>query len=449
MTTVYYVLGILIVVVGVGLSIALHELGHLVPAKRFGVKCTQYMVGFGPTVWARTMGDTQVGIKAIPLGGYVRMIGMIPPRPGDDPGQLRSMSTSRMGTLVDQARQQSMEEIEPGDEDRVFYKLSVPKKVTVMLGGPLMNLVLAFVMLTILMSGIGVQSLVPTVSTVAQCIPQTAPTVAKPVADCVVGDPQAPSVAAGLQTGDTIVEVAGEPVTLWSEVTAKIRTSAGQPLAMVVERTGTRVPITAQIGQVTRATFTQDGKVAVRADGSVITETVGYLGASASVGFVRQPVTAVPGELVRMVGATGQVLLRVPEKMVGIYQAVTGQTTRDPNGPVSVVGVARAGGEIVSGQNGPETPQTIAYQMIGLLFGLNLALFLFNLLPLLPLDGGQVVGALWEGVKRTVARLRGAPDPGYVDVAKGLPIAYAVSTVLIGMTLLLVYADLVTPIKLS
>ena len=87
------------------------------------------MVGFGPTVWARTMGDTQVGIKAIPLGGYVRMIGMIPPRPGDDPGQLRSMSTSRMGTLVDQARQQSMEEIEPGDEDRVFYKLSVPKKV--------------------------------------------------------------------------------------------------------------------------------------------------------------------------------------------------------------------------------------------------------------------------------------------------------------------------------
>lgn len=449
MTTVYYVLGILIVAMGVGVSIALHELGHLVPAKRFGVKCTQYMIGFGPTIWSRVIGDTQVGVKAIPLGGYVRMIGMIPPRSGDDPGQLRSMSTGRMSAIVDQARQESMEEVGPGDEDRVFYKLSVPKKVTVMLGGPLMNLLLAFVMLTILMSGIGVQSLVPTVSTVAQCIPQTPPTVTKPFADCVVGDPKAPSVAAGLQAGDTIVEVSGVPVTLWSEVTTKIRTAAGQSLSMVVERTGTRVPITAQIGQVTRATFTDDGKVAVRADGSVITETVGYLGASASVGYVRQPVTAVPAEMARMLGLTGSVLLRVPEKMVGIYQAVTGQIERDPNGPVSVVGVARVGGEIVSGQYGTETPQSIAAQMIGLLFGLNLALFLFNLIPLLPLDGGQVVGALWEGVKRTWARLRGAPDPGYVDVAKALPIAYAVSTVLIGMTLLLVYADLVTPIKLS
>ncbi|HOA03924.1 MAG TPA: site-2 protease family protein, partial [Dermatophilaceae bacterium] len=88
-------------------------------------------------------------------------------------------------------------------------------------------------------------------------------------------------------------------------------------------------------------------------------------------------------------------------------------------------------------------------RIIGLIFGLNLALFLFNLVPLLPLDGGQVVGALWEGVKKTWARLRGRPDPGYVDVAKALPIAYAVSTVLIAMTLLLAYADLVTPIKLG
>ena len=142
-------------------------------------------------------------------------------------------------------------------------------------------------------------------------------------------------------------------------------------------------------------------------------------------------------------------LLRIPEKMVGVFEAVTGQSDRDPNGPVSVVGVARAGGEIVSGQYGPETGQSIAYRIIGLIFGLNLALFLFNLVPLLPLDGGQVVGALWEGVKKTWARLRGRPDPGYVDVAKALPIAYAVSTVLIGMTLLLAYADLVTPIKLS
>ena len=449
MSTLAFILGVLFMATGIAVSIALHEVGHLVPAKRFGVRVTQYMVGFGPTMWSRRRGETEYGVKAIPLGGYIRMIGMFPPRTGDDPGTVRVSSTGRFSQLVDEARAASLEEVRPGDENRVFYKLSVPKKVTVMLGGPLMNLALAFVMLTILMSGIGVQSLVPTVSTVAQCIPQTPPTVAKPFADCVAGDPKAPSVAAGLQAGDTIVEVGGVPVQLWAEATAKIRASAGQPLDLMVERTGTRVPLTVQVGQVVRPTFTEEGKVAVRADGTVITETVGYLGASASVGYVRQPLSAVPGELGRMLGATASVLLRIPEKMVGVFEAVTGQSDRDPNGPVSVVGVARAGGEIVSGQYGPETGQSIAYRIIGLIFGLNLALFLFNLVPLLPLDGGQVVGALWEGVKKTWARLRGRPDPGYVDVAKALPIAYAVSTVLIAMTLLLAYADLVTPIKLG
>jgi len=448
-TTVYYVLGILLVALGVGVSIALHELGHLIPAKRFGVKCTQYMIGFGPTVWSRTMGETQVGIKAIPLGGYVRMIGMIPPRPGDDPGRLRPMSTGRLGALVDEARQQSMDEVAPGDENRVFYKLSVPKKVAVMLGGPLMNLALAIVLLTVLLTGVGVQALVPRVSKVADCVPTGVPTVAKPFADCAPGDPQAPAAAAGLAVGDTIVEVAGVPVRLWSEVTAAIRTSSGQDLPMVVDRGGTRVAVTARIAEVTRAAYTEQGRVAMGPDGAVVTETVGFLGASASVDHVREPVTAVPAALGRMLAATGGVLLRVPEKMIGVFQAIIGQSERDPNGPVSVVGVARVGGEIVSGQNGPETPRSIAGQMIGLLFGLNLALFLFNLLPLLPLDGGQVVGALWEGTKRVFARLAGRPDPGYVDVAKGLPIAYAVSTVLIGMTVLLVYADLVTPVKLT
>ena len=118
-----FFLGVLVVVVGVALSIALHEIGHLVPAKRFGVKVTQYMVGFGPTVWSRRRGETEYGIKAIPLGGYVRMIGMLPPRPGDKPGELRTLSTGRFSQMVDQARADSMEEVQPGDEDRVFYKL--------------------------------------------------------------------------------------------------------------------------------------------------------------------------------------------------------------------------------------------------------------------------------------------------------------------------------------
>ena len=117
-----YIAGVLFVVVGVGLSIALHEIGHLVPAKRFGVKVTQYMVGFGPTIWSRRRGETEYGLKAIPLGGYIRMIGMFPPKPGHAPDRLRSSSTGRFSQLMDQARQESMEEVGPADRDRNRFR---------------------------------------------------------------------------------------------------------------------------------------------------------------------------------------------------------------------------------------------------------------------------------------------------------------------------------------
>ena len=99
-----YAAGVLIAALGVALSIALHEVGHLVPAKRFGVRVTQYMVGFGPPVWSRRRGETEYGLKAIPLGGYIRMIGMFPPKPGDAPGTIRATSTGRFSQLADEAR---------------------------------------------------------------------------------------------------------------------------------------------------------------------------------------------------------------------------------------------------------------------------------------------------------------------------------------------------------
>ena len=450
MDVVLWALGILLIVVGLGASIALHEIGHLIPAKAFGVKCTQYMIGFGPTIWARRRGETEYGLKAIPLGGYVRMIGMIPPRPGDQPGQLRDSSTGRFGAMVEQARHESMVEIAPGDEDRVFYKLSVPKKIAVMLGGPLMNLALAFVLLVVLMSGIGVESLVPRISKIADCVPTAAPTLAKPLADCTPGDPTPPAAAA-LRVNDTIVEANGRPVTRWSDLTEAIRGSAGQSLSLVVERDGARVPVTLAVVPVRRAAYdAETNRLKVGPDGAIVTETVGFLGVSASIDFVRSPITAAPARFGETLAATAKVLVSVPEKLVGVVKAVTGQGERDPNGPISVVGVARAGGEVVAADLGTtDQVRAKASIIVGMLFGLNLALFLFNLVPLLPLDGGQIVGAAWEGIKRRGAKLLGRPDPGYVDVAKGLPIAYAVSMVLIAMTLLLVYADLVSPVKLS
>src|SRR5699024_4688296 len=138
-----YVLGGLLAVVGIGLSIALHEIGHLVPAKKFGVRVPQYMVGFGPTMWSEQRGETEDGIKAIPLGGYIRMIGMFPPAKGQDPMMMRASRTGRVGQLIDEARQQSLEEVRPGDDGRMFYQLPVWKRVIVMMGGPTVNLVLA------------------------------------------------------------------------------------------------------------------------------------------------------------------------------------------------------------------------------------------------------------------------------------------------------------------
>ena len=88
-----FLLGVLVVGVGLALSIALHEIGHLVPAKVFGVRVTQYMVGFGPTLLSRTRGETEYGLKAIPLGGYIRMIGMYPPHKGEPEGTIREDST--------------------------------------------------------------------------------------------------------------------------------------------------------------------------------------------------------------------------------------------------------------------------------------------------------------------------------------------------------------------
>ena len=164
-------LGILIFVVVIGLSIALHEWGHLWPAKRFGVKVTDYMIGFGPTLWSRTRGETRYGIKAIPVGGYIRMIGMLPP-PKDAPeGTARTMSTGRLALLVEDARRQSLEEIAPGDENRVFYKLPVHKRVIIMLGGPFMNLLLAFFLFAAVLVGIGVAQPSLTVSAVVPCVP--------------------------------------------------------------------------------------------------------------------------------------------------------------------------------------------------------------------------------------------------------------------------------------
>ena len=448
-----YFLGVLFMAVGISVSIALHEAGHMFWAKKFGVKVTQYMVDFGPTIWSHHRGETEYGLKAIPLGGFTRMIGMFPPKPGADPSILRSSSTGRFSQLMDQARQESMEEVKPGDEDRVFYKLSTPKKLVVMLGGPVMNLIIAAVLLLGIFTLYGIPGLTSRVSSVSQCV-QTVPANGTAPAACSPSDPKAPADVAGIRPGDQIVSMAGKSVNNWDDVRALTRPNGGRTIPIVVQRAGKTLnlvvtPILNNVPRVDSA-----GNLVLSPNGKPIIDRVGFLGLSGSEQMVKQPVIAVPALVGNQVAATAAVIVNIPQKMSGIAKAAFSGGARDPNGPMSVVGVGRLAGEVASGPvssgvTGSSSGSSRLVLLISLIASLNIALFVFNLIPLMPLDGGHAAGALWEGTKRQMARLRGRPNPGYVDVAKALPVTYVVAIALIGMSVLLMYADVVNPVKLG
>jgi membrane-associated protease RseP (regulator of RpoE activity) len=438
-----YLVGVLVVVLGVVVSIALHEVGHLVPAKRFGVKCTQYMIGFGPTLWSRRVGETEYGVKAIPLGGYVRMIGMFPPK-GD--GSRRPDSRGRWATLAEQARRDAQREVVPADADRLFYQRSVPKRLVIMLGGPVMNLVVAVVLLGVIVCGFGVPSTSRTVSTVSQCIlPPDQTTRA-----CAPGDPKAPAAAAGFEPGDQIVSFGGTPVTSWAQVQRAIRQNKGTPVEVVVRRDGAMRTLTVTPAETQRPVLDANGNAVTDAKGQPKLVTVGFLGLSPAQELQRQSPAVLPGLTWNAIRQTAGVVLVIPAKMVNVVESAVTGAPRDPNGPISLIGIGRAAGEAatVDPTAGGPPPSLIdrLVTLLSLIASLNVALFVFNLIPLLPLDGGHVAGALWEGLRRRVAQWRHRPDPGPVDIARALPIAYGVVSLLIGMSVLLVYADIVNPV---
>jgi membrane-associated protease RseP (regulator of RpoE activity) len=434
-----FILGVVIIVIGLALSIGLHEIGHLVPAKLFGVKVTQYMIGFGPTLWSRRRGETEYGVKAIPLGGYISMIGMFPPARGE---RAKADSTGFFRGLVQDARDSSTESITAGDEHRAFYLLPVWKRVIVMFGGPFMNLVLAVLLFGVLLMGFGVAQASTTVASVSECaLPATSER-----QTCEPGDPAAPGAAAGIEPGDRILSVAGEPIDDWNESTAIIREHAGEPVAFVVERDGDTVELEVTPMLSERYLFDDNGAVVTDAAGDPLTEQAGFVGIGAVVETVQQPVTEVLPTVGEGIAGVAGIILNLPQRMVDIAEAAFGPGERDPNGPMSIVGAGRVAGEVAATDQ-LEVVQKAA-GLVGLLASLNLALFVFNLVPLLPLDGGHIAGALWEGIRRGFAKLFRRPDPGPVDLARLMPLTLAVVVILGGMSALLIYADIVKPVQL-
>jgi membrane-associated protease RseP (regulator of RpoE activity) len=424
------VAGIVIFFLGLLFSIAWHELGHLATAKLFGIKVTQYMVGFGRTVWSRKKGDTEYGVKLIPFGGYIRMIGMFPPKKNEKYG--RTASSAPWRAMIEDARQMSAEEITPEDAHRQFYQRSPWKRVIVMMAGPVMNLILAVSIFTAILMGHGIQTPTTTVDVVSACV---LPATAQNTETCPAGAPPSPAAAAGFQPGDRILEFNGKPYESWADLQLAIRGSAGT-VPVVVDRGGKQLTLTANLMQTERPKINSTSEY----------ETVGFLGLTPTSQLVKQDFGGVARTIGGFVGLTAEKVVELPQRVPDLVSAIFGGE-RHQDSPVGIVGASRLGGEVLASDSIGVDDRILL--MFNLLAGVNLSLFVFNMLPILPLDGGHVAGAVWESIRRRFAKLARRPDPGPFDTARLMPLAYAVSLIFIAYSLLVLVADVVNPVTFN
>lgn len=430
-----YLGGILFMLIGLGLSIGLHEVGHLVPAKLFGVRVGQYMIGFGPRLWSKRIGETEYGFKMLPLGGFISMSGMYPPSKSSGP------ASGLFRSLIQDARSANDETIAEGAEDRVFYRLPVWKRVIVMLGGPVMNLILATVIFTVLVSGIGVQQGTTTIASVTECVVPAGST----QTECTPDDPESPAAEAGIEPGDVIVSVDGQPVSNFAEATAIVQAAPGETLDMVVLRDGAEQTLSITPIAAERTITDAAGQPVLDDSGEPVVKEVGYVGMGSQMGYVQQPLSAGPQMAAENVARVGSLIVTLPVRLWDIGVSLVTGGERDPNGPLSVVGVGRLAGEVAATDAPILNRFAILLQLLG---SLNIALFVFNLIPLLPLDGGHIVVALWDGIKRAWAKLFRRPPPAPVDATKLVPLTVVVAVLLIAMGALLLIADLFNPVRL-
>jgi membrane-associated protease RseP (regulator of RpoE activity) len=428
-----YLLGIAFFVLVLAASIAIHELGHLIPAKLFGVRVKQYMIGFGPTVFSRRRGETEYGLKAIPLGGYITMVGMYPPE--------RKPGRGRFGRWISEARNQHLSELEPGDSGREFYNLSVTKKLVIMLGGPFMNFVLGMVLVAVALTGIGSLQLAPAVAKVFECVEPSGPN-----GECQVDDQISPAAQAGLQAGDLILSVNGSPISEWHQVADAFAARPGETGRVTVQRGSETAVLVVTPIFIERQVFDSNGRPVNDAVGLPVTELRPFFGVQLQTELAPLPLGESLAVGLDSTASVIELVLRLPAAMGQIALSTFGLAERDPFGPLSIVGVGQIAGQVASSENvGIESRIATGLLIAG---SLNFALFVFNLIPLLPLDGGHVAGAVYEGAKRRGAKLLGRADPGPVDTAKALPIAYTVWLLLIAVGLLLILADIVNPIAI-
>ncbi|HEY0572694.1 MAG TPA: site-2 protease family protein [Pseudonocardia sp.] len=394
-----FALGVLLFAVGIGLSIALHEAGHMWSAKAFGMRVRRYFIGFGPKVFSFRRGDTEYGLKWIPAGGFCDIAGMT-----------------------------ALDPVTTEEAPRAFFKKATWKRVVVLSAGSGMHFLIGIVLLYVLAVAGALPNSTPVVAQVAECVPP-ATTAAGALPTCQPGQP-APAKAAGMQVGDVITSVAGTPVSSTNEAQTIIQGKRG-PVPVVVERAGRPVTLTIDVVPMTSVDPTTKAST-----------TTGRIGVSFPFYQVLNPVTAVPATFLftgEMFSATWQGLIMFPEKVPAVLKAIGGAPP-DVNRPVSVVGASIIGGDAAqAGQ--------WAFFLL-LLAALNFFVGVFNLVPLLPLDGGHIAVNLYERARDSVRRRLGKAKMPPVDYTRLLPVTYAFILVLGAISLLTITADIVNPIRL-
>ncbi|HWG99868.1 MAG TPA: site-2 protease family protein [Pilimelia sp.] len=406
-----YVLGVALFALAILVSVSLHEAGHMGTAKAFGMKVTRFFVGFGPTLWSFRRGDTEYGIKGIPLGGFVKIVGMTP----------------------------QDEDVKPGDEARAMWRYPVWKRTVVMSAGSAVHFLLALTAAWIAAMTMGLpnQALAepqPAYVRVVDCV-----IVAPEARECRPGDPAAPAKAAGLRDSDRIVAINGVAIGTYEDLLREMRKVPPGRADITYERAGARATVRVDLATVERPPLEQPEGPPTKVAALGVAPT---LPPGVQPWLTYGPVEAVPATFSfagDLAVRTFEAIKRFPERVPALWNSIFG-AERDPDTPISVIGASRLGGEAVEHN---------AWEIFVLLFiSLNFFVGVFNLLPLLPLDGGHIAVIWFEKARSWLFARLGRADPGRVDYAKLMPVTYVVILVFGAFTLLTASADIVNPITI-
>ena len=423
-----YILGIVIVVIGLAVSIGLHEFGHLIPAKLFGVKVPHWAIGFGPKLFSKKIGETEYSVRLIPLGGFISMIGMYPPENPAKPDAKRPF-----GRLIAQSREAHSEHMVVGDEQRTLWSKPAWQRIIIMLGGPFVNLILGILLITIALSGIGTWTQGTKVEAVIECQEQMIHT----DDTCLPDSARTPAFLAGLKAGDLVKSVDGKAVDTAAPMLAALTAKPLVSHKLVVLRAGNELALDV---------FPAEAKLPTQdAQGNVVQMLRPYVGVRME--FARHPVSVLYSMSFSFtsVGQTFGFITKFPEQVYTSVSSIFTGAKRGGDSAISVVGIGQVAGQVSSSTADPLDKVFSNLMLIG---SLNLALFAFNMIPLPPLDGGHVAGGVYEYLKRGVFRLLGRKDPGRIDTALMAPIAQVMFMLLLLAGVLMVVVDFVNPVSI-